>query len=190
MEKNEIIPTKFDYWHWANVIDNNQIKEINSICEKYNETDFYERPADYTTKKVGVKAIRWGYLKPLLFDVMEMLLRANNDVFGYSLFPVLKRNFFNLNTYDASDCGEYDWHLDGSNSHVCDVKLTGILIISDEPYEGGEFNLFCGGFITIPEVREPGTLLLVDHKTLHKVDPVTKGKRKTLSYLFTGPKFI
>ena len=180
---------KFDYWYWINAVDNNQIKEINSICEKYHETDFHDRKSD-AVKKVGVKGIRWGYLNPLLFDVLETWLKTNVDVYGYSLFPVLKRNFFNLNTYDSSDYGEYDWHLDGSNSHVCDVKLTGILNISDEPYEGGEFNLFCGEFTTIPEVREPGSLILVDHKTLHKVDPVTKGKRKTLSYWFAGPKFI
>ena len=30
---------KFDYWYWVNAVDNNQIKEINSICEKYHETE-------------------------------------------------------------------------------------------------------------------------------------------------------
>ena len=37
---------KLDYWYLDNAVDNNQIKEINSICEKYHEIDFYDNPAE------------------------------------------------------------------------------------------------------------------------------------------------
>ena len=188
MNESEI-NKKYEWWLWREVISEDQIKEINSICEKYYESDFYDNPAD-TVKNVKVKGIRWEYLKPILYDVMETWLRTNADIFGYSLFPVLKRDLFTLNIYDSSNNGEYAWHLDGSSSHIYDVKLTGILNISDEPYEGGEFGMFSGEFKNIPNFREPGSLLLLGHRVLHNVEPVTKGIRKTLSYWFTGPKFI
>ena len=181
---------KFEYWWWPNVINEDQIKEINSICKEFYNPITIDGPALDTVKTVNVKQIQWKYLKTLLSDVMDLGLQKNKEVFGYSLFPILDRDFLNINIYDSLNSAEYDWHLDYIKNHVRDIKLTGIINISDEPYKGGEFNLFSGGFTTIPEVREPGTLLLVDHKVLHKVEPVTKGKRKTISYWFSGPKFI
>ena len=185
-EKNE----KFQYWWWPEVVSKDQIKEINSICKKYYETDYVDKPADGAVKTVNVKGIAWHHLKPVLFHVMDVLFSKNHEAFGYSLFPINNIDFCHINIYDSLDHGEYEWHLDGSNSHVYDVKLTGILNISDEPYEGGEFRIFSSGVKTIPEIQEPGSLLLLKHGVLHKVEPVTKGKRKTISHWFTGPKFI
>ena len=60
--------------------------------------------------------------------------------------------------------------------------------ISDEPYEGGEFITFDGGYVEIPEIKNPGSSILLRHGTLHKVEPVTKGIRKTLSYWLYGQR--
>ena len=184
------INNKFEYWWWTDVINEDQIKEINSICKKFHDPILYDNPAEGIVKTANVKNIEWKHLKQKLSDVIEIWMIKNQEVFGYSLFPIQDRDFFNINIYDSSNHGEYDWHLDGSNSHAWDVKLTGIINISDEPYEGGTFNVFNSGFITVPEILEPGSMLLLGHRVLHKVEPVTKGKRKTISYWFTGPKFI
>ena len=45
-------------------------------------------------------------------------------------------------------------------------------------------------FEEIPEILNPGSSILLRHGTLHKVNPVTKGIRKTLSYWYYGPRFI
>ena len=181
---------KFEYWWWPNVINEDQIKEINSICKEFYNPITIDGPALDTVKTVNVKQIQWKYLKTLLSDVMDLWLQKNKEVFGYSLFPINDGDFLNVNIYDSLNQGEYDWHLDCVRDHVTDIKLTGILNISDELYEGGEFNLFCGKFMDLPEIREPGSLIILGHKVLHKVEPVTKGKRKTISYWFSGPKFI
>lgn len=180
---------KYEWLLWKEVISEDQIKEINSICKNYHGSEFYDRPSE-SVKTANVKGITWKYLKPVISHVMELWLQKNKEVFGYSLFPIQDNEFLNINIYDSSNNGEYAWHVDGTRDHVFDIKLTGILNISDEPYEGGEFGMFSGEFKNISDFREPGSLLLLGHKVLHNVEPVTKGTRKTLSYWFAGPKFI
>ena len=86
---------------------------------------------------------------------------------------------------------EYSLAFDGTNDYVSDIKFTGIVNISDEPYEGGEFIAFMNhGLREIPEIKNPGSSILLRHGTLHKVNPVTKGIRKTISYWLNGPRFI
>ena len=181
---------KFEYWWWPNVINEEQIEQINSICKELYHPESLDVPALGTVKTANVKQIQWKYLKTLLSDVMELWLQKNKEVFGYSLFPINDGDFLNVNIYDSLNQGEYDWHLDCVRDHVTDIKLTGILNISDEPYEGGDFCIFSGKFKTIPEMLVPGSLLLLGHKVLHKVKHVTKEKRKTISNWYTGPKFI
>ena len=85
---------------------------------------------------------------------------------------------------------EYGFNYNVKTDHVSDIKLTGIVNISDEPYEGGEFITFDGNYEQISKIKNPGSSILLSHSILHKVNPVTKGIRKTLSYWLMGPKFI
>ena len=66
-----------------------------------------------------------------------------------------------------------------------DIKLTCILNLSEESYEGGEF------LIRSQEERkitfDPGMGLIAHPLVSHKVTPVTKGKRITLTYWALGP---
>ena len=87
---------KFEYCYWPRVISEDQIKEINSICEKYHEPESYDEPAENSVKKVNVKTITWKYLKPILFDVMEIWVNKNKEIFGYSLFPIQNMGFLNI----------------------------------------------------------------------------------------------
>ena len=120
---------KFEYWWWPNVINEDQIKEINSICKEFYNPITIDGPALDTVKTVNVKQIQWKYLKTLLSDVMDLWLQKNKEVFGYSLFPINDGDFLNVNIYDSLNQGEYDWHLDCVRDHVTDIKLTGILNI-------------------------------------------------------------
>ena len=83
--------------------------------------------------------------------------------------------------------GEYTWHTDGiyNNPHK-DIKLTCLLNLSEESYEGGEFNL--DGDDDNPQFTS-GKGLIVHPYRRHKVTPVTKGKRITLTYWAEGPSW-
>ena len=48
----------------------------------------------------------------------------------------------NYNVYGIND--EYGWHIDSENKFKYDMKLTCLLNLSEEPYEGGIFCLING----------------------------------------------
>ncbi len=68
-----------------------------------------------------------------------------------------------------------------------DIKLTCLLNLSEETYEGGEFR-------TIGKPNEnikftSGMGLIFNPMIAHKVTPVTKGERISLTYWGVGPSW-
>ena len=182
---------KFTFWYWKNILNQDQIKQINLICENYNEPSFEDNPAENVVKTVDVKGIKWKSLKPEIQHVDDEWRDINKFSFGFNLYHATNIDVWNINIYDSKNNSEYDFHYDATNDHVSDIKLTGIVNISDEPYEGGDLIAFIGHeFRKIPEIKNPGSMILLKHGTLHKVSPVTKGIRKTLSHWLMGPRFI
>ena len=182
---------KYVYWHWEDILNEEQIKQTNLICEKHYDPSHRDHPARDVVKTANVKGIKWKFLNPVLQHIDDEWRDSNKFNFGYVLFPTLNIDMWNINTYDSKNNEEYNLHYDATDNHVSDIKLTGIVNISDEPYEGGEFIIFYdGNFQEIPEIKNPGSSILLRHSMLHKVNPVTKGIRKTLSYWLMGPKFI
>jgi predicted 2-oxoglutarate/Fe(II)-dependent dioxygenase YbiX len=179
------------YWYWNDILNQDQIKQINLICEKYHDPFFEDGPAKNVVKTADVRHIKWELLKPVIQHVDDQWRDSNKFNFGFNLFQTLDIDLWNINTYDSKNKGEYDFHTDATNDYVNSIKFTGIVNISDEPYEGGEFIAFYDNtFKEIPEIKNPGSSILLRHGTLHKVKPVTKGIRKTLSYWLYGPRFI
>ena len=182
---------KCDYWYWDNILNQDQIKQINLICKKHYDPSIEDNVDENVVKTADVKCINWKSLKPIMHHVDDIWREKNKFSFGFDLFSTLDIDMWNINTYDSKNKSEYDFHYDSANDLVNDIKLTGIVNISDEPYEGGEFIAFYKNeFREVPEIKNPGTSILLRHGTLHKVNPVTKGIRKTLSHWFYGPRFI
>ena len=182
---------KFDYWYWDNILNQDQIKQINLICKNSANPFSDDHPAENVVKTADVTCIKWKMLKPVMQHVDDTWRETNKFKFGFDIFQTSDIDLWNINTYDSENKGEYDFHFDATNDYVCDIKLTGIVNISDEPYEGGEFIAFYDNkFQEITEIKNPGSAMLLRHHSLHKVNPVTKGTRKTLSYWIYGPRFI
>ena len=60
-----------------------------------------------------------------------------------------------------------------------------------EPYEGGKFYLNpFGAELEVAEMSQPGNMIIFPSWFHHKVTPVTKCKRITLSMWAQGPKFV
>ena len=147
--------------------------------------------ASQSNKKSKVSLILWLEIKKHLKKLEEFIYDANDEFFHYDIFDISDFNYININEYDEKN-NSYDWHVD-CNTYCSeeDLKLTCLLNISTEPYDGGR--LYLSGLVEKEQERIfkdfniPGHALLFTSYRQHKVEPVTNGKRKTLSYWVRGP---
>ncbi len=162
-----------------------QVKEINKEIRK-NISEKEPLGLRATATKMGkFFHIPCSSLLEILHPWLKQCQEINTKVFGYDIFWNFSVESFNYNVYDKN--GEYNWHTDVTKNKECDMKLTCLLNLSEEPYEGGEFR-------TIGKPNENikftlGMGLIFNPMIAHKVTPVTKGERISLTYWGIGPEW-
>lgn len=166
-----------------------QVKEIADFVEKNLYGTGQDRPAQNIIKTATTQHIQWATCKHFLDWSQQWAKWFNSKEVGFDIYDMTDIDLVNYNRYEAEKNGEYGWHWDGAGSDPVDMKLTVVVNISDEPYEGGDLELFVNEPRAVEEMREPGTVIIFPSITMHRVTPVTKGVRKTLSYWIHGPKF-
>ena len=115
----------------------------------------------------------------------QLVVESNEKVFG---FTIQGSESFQLTEYDVG--GEYQWHLDIGPGNAALRKISVSAQLSNETeYEGGELELQNGGLQPLVADKTIGTAILFPSYLLHRVLPVTKGKRRALVAWITGPKF-
>ena len=147
--------------------------------------------AKNSNKKSKVSLILWLQIKKYLKKFEDSIYNANDEFFHYNIFDISDFHYVNINEYDEKN-NSYDWHIDcnpyGSEE---DLKLTCLLNISTEPYDGGRLHLSGldekGQERIFKDFNMPGYALIFTSYREHKVEPITSGKRKTLSYWVRGP---
>ena len=91
------------------------------------------------------------------------------------------------NTYQKGE--EYNWHIDCTSEDNYDIKFTVLINISNTVYKGGKFKLWVYEKpLTIKELDNPGDMIMFRSYHLHKVTPILKGTRKTLTIFLSGPQ--
>ena len=160
-----------------------QVKEINKEIDKNITGKEDSSEAAQNVSKIGdfftlkcISLMEW--LHPWLYECQLI----NAKIFGYDIYWNFPVETLTYNVYGES--GEYDWHIDANVESLYDMKLTCLLNLSEETYEGGEF-------YTISSNEEKkfttGMGLIINSLIAHKVTPVTKGERITLTYWAHGP---
>ena len=180
--------SKYTYWCWDKFFNIKDLEEIKKICDD-NLIKSTDRPAP-TTKTSIVKFCEWKNIKNKLNNLYENIKCVNTECFGYNLYDLNNLDRVNINSYLCKNKGQYDWHHDGSKSHVFDIKFTIIINTSLNKYEGGKFYLFENGPKHIETLDNPGSVLMFKSYINHKVDPVTKGSRDSMAIFVKGPKFV
>ena len=145
----------------VDVFESSQSKEI----EPENKKAFIRG-----NKKSRVSCVSWKDLKEYLRKYEKFLFDTNEHLFKYDLIPLDDSHYLNLNHYD--------------------LKLTVLLNVSTQKYTGGNLELFNIGEKAnqiIVNKFKPGYCLIFTSNHFHKVEPITKGVRKTLSYWAKGP---
>jgi len=164
-------------------------EEIEQICkamEQHISTLLKDVPSQTATKTAKVGIVAFGNVKEHLEKFKNISLDANKHLFGFDLYQITDLENLHYNIYDT-DC-EYSWHTDSIRGGCSDFKLTALLNVSTEPYEGGELELFFSSKAeTITQFSTPGSFFIFPSWIPHRITPVTSGKRKSISMFFQGP---
>jgi PKHD-type hydroxylase len=185
---------KYDYFYYKNIFNKKKIIELNKFIENnFDRLEPSKSGAVGTNnekkKYLSCKQILWFKVKNLLEDINQLAMNINIYNFGYNLYPINDRDYINYNIYSSDTKDTYDWHVDQEESYLIDCKLTLLINLSTEKYEGGKFKIFNQQEIIVNELDEPGNMLIFKSNINHKVTPVTKGKRKSLAIFYNGPLF-
>ena len=171
-----------------NLLNKTQINELNKIINKNLINSTQDQPATGAIKNSQVKFVRLGTVHQYLLPFIDFCLTVNNTNFGFDLHQLTSQKLINFNTYKEGE--EYSWHIDASSkSPVSDIKLTCLLNLSEQNYDGGELILFKGREIECKEFNSPGSAVVFPSFTNHKVNKLKSGSRNTLAIWMSGPKF-
>ncbi len=120
--------------------------------------------------------------------IVAAVASANRDHFDFAITDFSER--LQVASYDESVAGHYDWHSDiGDGPIARRRKLTIVVQLSDQAaYSGGELQINLGGAV-LTAGRGQGDATLFASFMLHRVAPVTHGRRHSLTCWCHGPAF-
>jgi PKHD-type hydroxylase len=173
-----------DWYFVKNAYSKEICEEILTIA-KENPSKNYSDRYDNSNKNVNVNTVELNVFGDKLNYFFNLITQINEEVFGFNLFPYNPRTL-NFNYYNAQQ--EYPFHKD-SIVGMSDIKLTAILNLSLNSFDGGEFEVFTGGVTRIEEIDKLGSLLVFPSFLYHRVKPVLSGERVTMSCWFSGPNW-
>lgn len=189
----------FPFIYWDGLLTEEELKEIEQHCAKHGtdqskvvnngqviEDDKFRK--SNVRLHVASEDNTWLFNK--LFTITDYL---NGQFFNFDL---LGFEYFQYTEYEGLG-SHYDWHMDsilGDSSMAMSElprKLSLSLILSDSSeYEGGDFEFLVSnkGDPLIAEQKR-GRVIAFPSYMLHRVKPLTSGKRRSLVFWAVGPKF-
>jgi PKHD-type hydroxylase len=181
------------WWYWENEISKKNCEKIIKLgtSKKSKKATLAKNQVDFKIRNANVVWLdeKW------IFDIMMHYVDAANKNAGWNV-DINWMEAIQFTNYNKK--GHYNWHKDcynepfGIDSHESVRgkirKLSCIVNLSDgDKFEGGD--LFIGEELydnpekkitRITELRKQGSVIVFPSHTLHKVSPVTKGKRFSL----------
>jgi PKHD-type hydroxylase len=136
--------------------------------------------------------IRWlpqdAVFSSLYEAIAGALFGLNQHFFGYELTTIEDIQF---TTYVDAAKGFYDWHPDaGLNPRDDTARKLSLTVQLSEPtdYDGGELELWCDRE-PVTARKEQGLGVAFPAPTLHRIRPVSRGRRHSLVAWASGPRF-
>lgn len=181
----------------SNSFNEEEIKQIVDLGERYLRLAPAHTMGDNGTPNCTVRNSEVSWI-PLnadtqwIYDRIGWIARElNGQFFQLDLFGFTEE--LQYTTYegkqDITEAGHYTWHVDKGNAVAAPRKLSIVIQLSDpSEYDGGNLEIFTGGSpITLK--KQQGLLYAFPSYIVHRVTPVTAGKRRTLVIWLSGPKF-
>ena len=124
-----------------------------------------------------------------IFDrMLQTFAEVNRRHFEFQIEEFAER--MQVSRYSADNTGFFDWHADvGDGPTAIRRKLTMVVQLSDgDGYEGGNLELNSDGNVRTSS-RKVGSALVLPSFVLHRVSPMIKGYRYSLTLWSHGPAF-
>jgi PKHD-type hydroxylase len=120
--------------------------------------------------------------------MMALTAAANREAYGFDLTEFGESA--QIARYDADRAAHFDWHADiGAGTWAAQRKLTVVVQLSDPgDYDGGSLDIWAG-HTPQSAPRAQGTASVFPSFELHRVTPVTRGLRWSLTLWAHGPAF-
>jgi predicted 2-oxoglutarate/Fe(II)-dependent dioxygenase YbiX len=178
------------------------IEDVHKICAFVDEVGelgpgrLHMGVVDKEVRRCEVVHHLWSARTAWIFDKFNnAIVNINARWYGFDLNGY---KAFQYAEYHAEESGYYDWHLDinlGSPiaADQTQPRKLSLAMLLNEPgvdFEGGEFHI-CVGHPDKPQVCpiQKGRIIAFPSWMMHRVTPVTKGVRKSLTVWVEGPKF-
>jgi PKHD-type hydroxylase len=118
---------------------------------------------------------------------MGIIEQCNREYYNFEITGLSED--LQYTEYEAEYEGYYDYHLDIGSGIESSRKLSITVQLSDESeYEGGELE-FVTGCEKKHASKKQGDVIVFPSYLLHKVNPITRGKRCSLVTWIGGPPF-
>lgn len=123
-----------------------------------------------------------------VMDRIIDLVRSANRAFGFDITAFHESP--QIAHYAAVRDGHFDWHADiGDGPFARQRKLTMVAQLSEpDDYDGGQLELMPSAQV-IAAARPCGAVTIFPSYVLHRVTPVTRGDRLSLTVWAHGPAF-
>jgi PKHD-type hydroxylase len=165
-------------------------------CNFLKNQNFETQPGR-VGKDIGILSdIRKSYIywipkinqwKGLFEKIMSIVEQCNREYFKFEITSLSEN--LQYTEYDSSYNGQYEYHIDIGNSYDSGRKLSISVQLSDETeYDGGELE-FKTDYNKKYATKKQGSVIIFPSYILHKVHPVTRGKRCSLVTWVAGPPF-
>jgi hypothetical protein len=174
-----------DCYYYKNFYTKKECQDILTFAEN-NVSEWYkDRPC--SGKNLNVFLVDTEIIEHKLKKFFKTVKQTNYEIYGFELYD--KPFSINFNVYE-NDKNDYHFHVDQADPGMAsDIKLTAVLNLSPESYNGGKFSMFLKEEKVLNEIDETGSLIIFPSFYFHKVSPVTQGKRITMSAWFYGPNW-
>lgn len=180
-----------------NVFDDTEMEKIIHFCEGKGlfEARIFKVSDPETVRKKRVtmiQNIQFDSDSAWIFErINGVMLNTNAQYWGFDLNGY---EHFQYSLYDSENRSRYDWHTDlilNQDMYTsCQVRKLSIILLLNDGFEGGEFQINRGDpeQPVVPRVKK-GTAVIFPSFLIHRVTPVTKGSRKSIAAFCLGPKF-
>ena len=125
-------------------------------------------------------------------EILKPIVRTVNHLNNWNVKFFDDYNYAQYTKYNVG--GYYKFHMDNRENINKNRKISMTLLLNDsrKDFEGGEFEFKSSNesSIILDELTDRGDMVIFPSHLVHRVNPITKGVRKSLVMWWTGEELI